>query len=494
MMAGFAAANTVWNPTDPNASVTGVSNWNIAANWSNGLPGDIDQKPVFNAAGASVECQVTTDTLPFSSNLVMGDGGDAGILRIMNGGKITKTGGQWCGLGYNADGGTMIVEKGGEVILNSHLWFGAATGGVGRLILNGGYVRVADAIDLGCADGTLGFLTINDGTFRFRYYPDNSDSEGSLCDIRFGTLAIENNYATAPSPLWDRINAGTIVGFGGLGTLTVTRESVDGTNLTLVRANSPLNPNPAYKETVLGGDVELAWTNLEPHNPGDSVYVDVWFGTDPNKLSLAYSQVVTAGENTQTVMVSAPVIGNPPTTYYWQVDSYIHGADSIHDPNKMIEGDVFQFDVTNVLPPMVSITTPSMITWKNEPVQLNTQLLQGSENVTYTWTSSIPDPNIIFSPSNTDPNPTVTVDYHSAQFTVTVTVDDEFPFNAPHAATLQLDCADNPCQAARSIGIGAQYAGDITVDCKVNLTDFARIAREWLTDYALTGPVAFPAP
>lgn len=247
MTAGFAAAATVWNPSlnpDPNDIVDGVSNWDIAANWSNGLPGVTDQKPVFNSNGGGnlVECQVTTNTLPFgdsSNGLVMGDGSAAGILRIMDGGTITKLGGGWSGLGYNNDGGTMIVEEGGQAIFNSHLWFGMESGGVGRLVINGGYVRVADAVDLGRKAGGYGFLTINEGIFRMRYYPDANDQPGSLCDIRFGTLVIDNNYATRPSNLWSRIDAGTLVGFGGAGELVVTREPFEGATRTIVRAINP---------------------------------------------------------------------------------------------------------------------------------------------------------------------------------------------------------------------------------------------------------------
>lgn len=109
---------------------------------------------------------------------------------------------------------------------------------------------------------------------------------------------------------------------------------------TTVKAISPMTPSPAYNSTVAYGTVPLSWKNRDPNKPGDPVFVDVWFGTDPNKLNpLVYSKKVTAGANTTTVNVAAPIVGTAPTTYYWQVDSYIYGS-PVGTP---IAGDVFKF-------------------------------------------------------------------------------------------------------------------------------------------------------
>ncbi len=95
-----------------------------------------------------------------------------------------------------------------------------------------------------------------------------------------------------------------------------------------------LHPSPADGVTVPAGDVVLSWTNLPPNTPGDPVYVDVWFGTDP---VTDFTKVVDAGENTTSVTVSAPVAD----TYYWKVDSYVNGSPA-GDP---IEDAVFVFFV-----------------------------------------------------------------------------------------------------------------------------------------------------
>ena len=497
---GFAAATTVWNPAgnpDPNAIVDGVSNWDIADNWTNGLPGfgtedpPLDNKAVFNVAGAA-EC-IVTDAQGVR-HLVMGDGGaeeQNNVLRIMDGGSITTGEGQWAAIGYNRPA-TLIVEAGGVFNCSSHMWNGMHSTGVGKIYLNGGTINVGGNFGLGWYAGSqngVAHMYVNEGVLDLNHWDDTSSIwDGSFLDIEFGTVIIGGNRVTAVE---NYAAAGKLLAFGGFGTL-VYDYNVSNAGRTTITATSPMDPFPAHNQTLLAGDVALAWTNLDPNFPGDSVWVDVWFGTEPDKLSSNYTKVLTAGQDAATVMVNAPVIGDPPTTYYWQVDSYIYGADHIDDPN-MIEGSVFKFDVSNILAPEVTITTPPTITWKDEPIQLNTELIhQAPEMVAYVWTSNIDDPNIVFLPSNTDPNPTVAVNYHSGPFTVTVTVDDGL--NPTDSALLQLDCADNPCQAARAIGLGADYPGDIpgALDCKVNLDDFARIASQWLTDYSLTAPVPLP--
>jgi len=80
---------------------------------------------------------------------------------------------------------------------------------------------------------------------------------------------------------------------------------------------TPDNPIPAFGKVVPAGDVTLTWTNLAP-NPGSRMYVDVWFGTDPETLE----QHIGRGLNTSVHTVKAPVAG----TYHWRVDSYVNGV------------------------------------------------------------------------------------------------------------------------------------------------------------------------
>lgn len=96
-----------------------------------------------------------------------------------------------------------------------------------------------------------------------------------------------------------------------------------------------LAPSPADGVTVAGGDVTLAWTNHTP-NVGSDVFVDVWFGTDPES---DFSRLVTGGVNSSSTTVSAPVAD----AYYWRVDSYLEGNPS----GTPVESRMFAFYVTD---------------------------------------------------------------------------------------------------------------------------------------------------
>ena len=173
LIAGFASARTVWNPTDPNTIAAGYSNWNTVANWTAGIPVNLPEAT--NTAGKAVfyglgkpECQVTTPDAT-CYYFVLGDGEEMGRpLRIMNGGTLT-TGANWSGVGYNKPA-TLIVEKGGTVNIGNHLWIASNSGGVGTIILNGGTITVKDAIDLGRTGTAVGKVYINEGLLRRATY------------------------------------------------------------------------------------------------------------------------------------------------------------------------------------------------------------------------------------------------------------------------------------------------------------------------------------
>jgi hypothetical protein len=149
--------------------------------------------------------------------------------------------------------------------------------------------------------------------------------------------------------------------------------------------------------------VELSWTNLDPNDPADSVWVDVWFGTAPDKLdTLQYTQAKTEGENTIAVPVSAPATG----TYYWQVDSYTYGDPAlvVYDNNDLnpdsfpiIEGDVWSFDATSDSPPSVVDAGADMITWFGKLTPMAASVVDdGESELTYAW-SADPADDVLFS-------------------------------------------------------------------------------------------------
>lgn len=493
LMAGFAAANTVWNPAgnpDPNVIVNGASNWNIPANWTLGLPGlatDVpprDPKAVLNVLGAP-ECQVT-DTQVIGT-LVIGDNGEVtqnNVLRVMDGGNLTcGASSSWMAVGYNRPG-TLIVEKGGVCNFNCHMWFGLESGAAATIILNGGTIIGRDAIDLGRNGTATGKVYINSGLLQARYITGDGIGPDSLVDIRFGTWKILGNRVTQVNAFLTQVPP-RLVGFGGAGTIDVALINGD----TYVTAISPMNPSPSYGATVPEGLVDLAWTNIDPNTPGDPVYVDVWFGTDPDKLSLAYSKVVT-GTNATTVTVNAPVVGTAPTKYYWQVDSYIYGTPT----GEPIEGDVFTFDVTNDFPPTVVIETPDTVTWTNEPVQLNATVSDtGTSPLTITWTAN--NANVAFSPSANVEDPVVTVNPASFPATVTLTCSVKDALNSQtNTDTMVLEVYADACLAGRDgADLGTIYPMDVAAPfCVVNIADLVVFADDWLTDYTLTVPTVIP--
>lgn len=485
LMTGLASAATSWNASDPNDVLKGYADWNKATNWTAGIPGVTDPKGVFSGNSA-LECRVT-DTPPIVQDIAIGDNGSVipgvNVVRVMNGGTLKATGG-WTGVSYNTPG-KLIVEEGGLCDFAGHLWISVSNtvDSHGDLVINGGTVQNGGSFNVGCAlaPGTVsiskgGVLDMNRGEAVFI-------QPGSVMDIGFGTFVIGGDRTASCATY---VGDGRLKGFGGAGTV-VYDYNVSNSGKTTVKATDPMHRNPVYT-TVLAGSRNLTWTNLAPVAPATDVWVDVWFGTDPNKLGANYTKVLSKGKNSTSVMVNAPLVTEP-TTYYWQVDSYLKGNPAIvvYDANTVVEGLATPFNVTNDTPPSVVIDTPPTATWIDEPIQLEVTLTDdGNSAVTYLWTSD--EPNAVFSPSVTVAEPTVAVDWHTAQFTVTVTVVDGF--NPPASASVTHDCAVDACQASTAVlHLNNVHKGDAALDCKLNLTDFAAFARQWLANYSLTGPI-----
>jgi hypothetical protein len=156
-MASLVSAATVWNPAANGIYPPATGNWNDAANWTNDVPGVVDVKAVFNVTDAA-EC-VVTDAQSFNQ-LVQGDNGPGGVIRVMNGGSLT-TGSVWSAVGYN-NTAHMIVETGGSMSFGEHSWIGFQTGANGVVDIDGGTVNVAGMFGLGWNGGD-GYVNVNDG-------------------------------------------------------------------------------------------------------------------------------------------------------------------------------------------------------------------------------------------------------------------------------------------------------------------------------------------
>ena len=160
-----------------------------------------------------------------------------------------------------------------------------------------------------------------------------------------------------------------------------------GASIARLVAGGPKDPSPADGATVPVDNVDLSWTNMDPNYDGHSVYVDVWFGTEPNELDPGYdmTKVVTANPadpDRTTWTVSAPTAG----TYYWQVNSYIYGPGLINEPNA-IEGSAWSFNAVDDAPPSSVDAGDDMITWSGQPVPLDPNVVDDDASpLTYLWT------------------------------------------------------------------------------------------------------------
>lgn len=469
MISGLAqAADIRFSNADPSGDA-----WMTPGNWVGGVvPGSAD-KARFNYGGAAGTLYTVAPTIDALQIGVDEPGG----LTIASGGQLTVDSGEWSAVGYNRSG-TLTIEEGGSMVCDNYMAIGMFDDGPEHkmeLILDGS-LTVTDAFYLGLYfDGNAGAITeimataVINGTL---------DVEGMgvaincQVDLRWGTIII-NGDQTGNVASW--IGDDRLVAFGGNGTIEADYDTTN-SGRTTIKAIHPMDPSPEMGEIVPAGNVDLIWTHLDPNHPGATVTVDVWFGTDPNKLSLGYSQVLT-GSSAQTVTVSAPT----PGTYYWQVDSYTGAPE-------MVEGDVFSFDATNDSPPTVEAGI-SMDTWVDQPVQLDATITDdGVSPIAILWTAD--DPTAVFSDDSIE-DPTVTVDNAAGQINLTLTVQDGL--NPPVSDIVQITVYDDACDAARrGDGRDQLYPGDFNGDCIIDLTDFAtEIAAKWLDDYALTEPIPY---
>jgi hypothetical protein len=218
-------------------------------------------------------------------------------------------------------------------------------------------------------------------------------------------------------------------------------------------------------------ELELSWTNMEPSNPGDDVYVDVWFGTEPNELNPAFEfeKVVEAGENTTSVTVEA---------LNWYLD-----------PN-MVEGPLWRFYTVTDVPVSVNAGYDA-VAWSGQEVQLDGTVEDyGEDDVEMISWSANPDDGVVFSDPNAE-DPTVTITKatdNPSIVTLTLSAQDGISSDEDR---MRIEVYDTACLA--EIGEGEEYdPGDFDASCATDIEDYAVIAEEWLVDYTLTEPVEKP--
>lgn len=440
-----------------------IGNWTVDGNPAPGLPGENDDVRI------NASCLLDYDAGVVNS-LQIGSGGP-GDLTVDGGDIFVSAGGGLGAVGWDSEG--MLTINSGTVHFTENMTIGCWAN-KGTLIMNGGrlwsskiYLSIYD--DGGVFADSL--VQLNRGVIEAYYI----EIKGGQFDIGNGQLLIWYDDAGVQQ----YIANGFITAFDGEGTVIFDPIAFPSS----ITAEHNMHPAPDFYEVVPAGVVELSWDNLDPNHPGASVIVDVWFGTDPNRLGTNYQKVLADEDVTDqirsSVLVNAPQAG----LYYWQVDT-----DNGADPNNKTASTVFVFEATVNLPPKVDAGS-NMITWVGEPVLLNPAITDdGATPLMYAWVAN--NPTAVFSDPAIE-TPTVTLDNAAGDVMLTLTVDDGF--NPPVSDTLVITVYQNACQAAR---IGAQlaaaYPEDLTADCMVGIEDFAAMAIRWLENYALTQPVAVP--
>ena len=447
----------VWNAAGPDPA-----NWGIAANWDPvGVPGSTDKVQFTNDMA---ECIVDSDVV--TGQVVVGDNGGTGFTReltIVDGGSLV-TGGSWTTSGYNRSA-NITVEEGGSFETTTRFgvaWFdnggsnpANSTPQTSYLNVNGGDVLIGGHLQIG-RDAPTGnntaiglhtaIVNVNSGRLEVTGTIQYVTWEGSRIDIRYGTMIVNGDYTGNFDTL---VASGYITGFGGLG--TVEAVFADGKTTITAAPPNPLDPSPV-NETVIAGTFDLSWTNIEPNLPGTSVWVDVWFGRDPEALVLVVT-IPPTGENTTAAEVTT-VDDNESgdVTYYWKVNSYTFGNpgevdyNSDGEPN-YVEGTLFTFDVTGDRSPENVNAGVDMITWIGQPVDLTgTYDDDGTSAVDVTWSvASATGADVEFSATNIV-DPTVTIgelDDISIDNTVWNWVSDLTAVGDPGTAGIELS-ADTP--------------------------------------------------
>ncbi|MHC4424763.1 MAG: hypothetical protein ACYSYV_01555 [Planctomycetota bacterium] len=472
LMASAATAATVWNPAANEIFPPATGDWGVGANWTNDVPGVTDGKAVFNVDGAA-EC-VVTDAQSFDQ-LVQGDNGPGGVLRVVDGGSLT-TGAVWSGVGYN-DTAHMIVETGGSVTFGQHMWVGLQEGGPGTLDIIGGSIRVSEMVGLGWDTGT-GFVNVIAGLLDLaNIHPTNSIKEGSVMDIGNGIVTIDDDHAWKIN---DYIAAGKVVGFGGTGTVNVDFD-VRNPGRTTITAVHPLEPFPTTEGGLaLPGEVELRWTLPDPCVPGQPVPVNVYFTDDYYALLNTDAPSVQVVNNSNVTSVTVTAVGQ--TRYYWAVDAYVGSA---VDP---VLGPIFSFWVGNQAP-TVQVSADPIAPWLTDgtvDVSLDgTVTDEGAVAPTVAW-SVVSEPNegtaIIANPAAED---TVVTFTETGEYTLRLTADDGEAADNIGTAEITIEVFDNSCEAAKSLPGYVPLVGDLNADCMVDARDFALMAANWLENNAL---------
>jgi hypothetical protein len=293
-------------------------------------------------------------------------------------------------------------------------------------------------------------------------------------DFSGGVLTLTDtteNRATLSKAILDRI----ITAYGGVGTVVLDTLSTPGR--IVVNGLHPLQPAPVDGGRVSAGQVELSWVLPDPCQPGQSVAVDVYFGTSPEFPeggSAQTPQIITKKSET-----SAIVQTQPKTRYYWAVDAYV-GSDQ--DP---VFGPVFSFMADNLIPTVeAGADVVAWLTNGSVQVALDATVTDDGFLKPYTaqWTVA------------TEPNAgdAVLGDAKAEDTVVTLSAVGQYVLKLEAndgeytgSDTVTVNVYSDSCEAAKSLPDYVPVLGDLNGDCVVNDADMAILQAHWLECNAL---------
>lgn len=506
------AIDAHWQPpADPNRIPGTPELWSKSVNWSTGIAPNAADQTVWVATANSAPCLLDSGTWQINQ-LKLGEGSDQssnGRL-IVKGILNTNLSGNWQGIGawgnqvgvLEIDGGQFNTYGGG------HMWIGNQGSGT-VIVRNGGQlnVGVGGGAQMGHGwDGTTGVgrTFIYDGLVTVNNWTTGSvhPNTPSFIDISRGTLSIQG-YRISPG--WndgaavDRMaEQGRITGFREAKfdkKVNIDNPGTDRQNdvinnvvlkwngsRTLVTAIHPQQPAPYFNDILVAGDIEFAWNNWDPNMPGDAISVDLWVGTEPNKLSPNYTKVVSAMDVTGQARSSKVIKITAPGKYFWQVDT-TNGPGSFH------EGDQFWFEVVSYRAPELSGADSVITTMDLLPAAISgTVAIFGTPLTGVNFALLADDMNfpaganaVLTNTTTNLQNPTATLTTDKAGiYKVKLTITDG---TTTIEKLIEVNVYSDACQAKKDSPSGwtANYY-DRDGDCDVDVADFAVFAREWLDD------------
>ena len=213
-----------------------------------------------------------------------------------------------------------------------------------------------------------------------------------------------------------------------------------------------------------------------------------WDGTKTTGHASSYSVLGGSGEIQQ---------GNAEVTTDWVWRMWAGGTTKVR-PLYAMSGPLTIIGDANL--PSVDINTEDMIAWSGVPVELDATVVNNDTTIPkgeliYEWSAddvSSADPNLTIVVTYSDDDPadatvTITKDtYTSGATVVEMGLYVTLPGKRYVRKRMTIDVYDTACDASIELGMAEFDAGDFNKDCTTNLVDFALMTAHWLEDRTIT--------